>query len=83
MKANTVRAMLGPFLGLALLFCSGASFAALMATEVEIFHASEGQEGDVFGHRVALEGDTAMVVSWWDDDFAATVSGAFIDTPIA
>ena len=61
MKANKVRATLGTFLGLALLFCSGASFAALTATEIQKLVGSEVLPTDLFGDEVTLEGDTILV----------------------
>jgi hypothetical protein len=78
MKANKVRATLGTFLGLALLFCSAASFAALTATEIQKLVGSEVLPTDLFGDEIALEGDTILVGAPKSDEYGEDSGAAYI-----
>ncbi len=45
-------------------------------TEQQKLTASDAEAGDQFGRSVALEGDTALIGAWLDDDVNSTESGS-------
>jgi hypothetical protein len=49
-------------------------------TEQEILYASDAEENDRFGYSVALDGDTVVVGSWWEDTGASMAGAAYIFT---
>jgi hypothetical protein len=44
--------------------------------------SSDGQQNDQFGRRVSLSGDTALIASWWDDDYDSNTGSAYVFTRI-
>ena len=40
--------------------------------------ASDGQTGDIFGSSVAIDGDTAIVGAYWDDDRGTDSGSAYV-----
>jgi hypothetical protein len=62
------------------LFCSGASFAALTATEIQKLVGSEVLPTDLFGDEVALEGDTILVGAPKSDEYGEDSGAAYVFT---
>jgi hypothetical protein len=49
-------------------------------TQQQKLLASDGAAGDQFGVAVALDGDTAFIGAWWDDDNGANSGSAYVFT---
>jgi len=47
-------------------------------TQVARLTASDGAEGDYFGTAVCIDGDTAIVGAWWDDDQGENSGSAYV-----
>jgi hypothetical protein len=49
-------------------------------TEMQKLNASDGAVGDYFGYRVSLDGDTALIGAYCDDDNGAQSGSAYVFT---
>src|SRR3990172_6640980 len=67
---------------LALVFATGALLFLLVpasaATQQAKLTASDGAAGDVFGERVSVDGDTALVGAMFDDDSGTDSGSAYV-----
>ena len=66
--------------GFALFFASSASAVTPAIDEVAKLIASDGESSDYLGYSVAVDGDTALVGVYGDDDLGSEAGAAYIFT---
>lgn len=63
---------------IALLFGAAANAATPTITEVEKLIAGDGAGADYFGYSVAVDGDTALIGAYGDDDLGSESGAAYV-----
>lgn len=65
-------------IGLSLLFCGNAQAVTPTAAEVAKLVAGDGVPMDAYGYAVAVDGDTAVIGAYGDDDLGSESGSAYV-----
>jgi len=77
MKTQMLKKVIKVSVGLMLFFVT-VTVWALTPTEVAKLIASDGAFHDGFGYSVAVDGDTAVIGAWGDDDIGTNSGSAYV-----